>query len=214
MFIAPLARVVSVNSGSLQLLVCASSDDLTNRTGEVSWGNLQKRGRDPFDIPLRGRSTRSWLIGINSWITWAGRAPHRKRGAKWRCIEIVCPFRLGLPRAFSSLSCFGRGRNALEGRSGVALLLFGARYRKVFAFDTERYLRWIPGNLWRLCGDACLHSWPCRLWYKQDVIQHCAYSLAWYRVTSCSCPFSMTQGGRYLSQNGWRQQWKWKWRFQ
>lgn len=54
MFIAPLARVVSVNSGSLQLLVCASSDDLTNRAGEVSWGNLQERGRDPFDIPLRG----------------------------------------------------------------------------------------------------------------------------------------------------------------
>ena len=53
---------------------------------------------------------------------------------------------------------------------------------RCLAPDTERYLllipkdtlSWIPGNLRRLCGDDCLHSRPCRFWWKQDVIQYCA----------------------------------------
>eukprot|EP00435_Cladocopium_sp_Y103_P010447 s3233_g2.t1 len=73
MFSAPFATVVSVNSGSFQLLmVCAFSQDFTDRVRAVSSGEIFRR-EGTFDSPLRGRSARKlcWLMGINSWITWA-----------------------------------------------------------------------------------------------------------------------------------------------
>ena len=138
MFIAPLARVVSVNSGSLQLLVCASSDDLTNRTGEVSWGNLQKGGRDPFDIPLRGRSTRSWLIGINSWITWAGHLIVKEE----RNGDVSKSFaHLGLACPVQSHRCLALGEDATHWKADLGLLFC------CLAPDTERYLLLIPKDI-------------------------------------------------------------------
>ena len=66
----PFPQIFNVTCGSFQLLlVCAFSQDFTNRVRAVSSGEILRIvDEDPFESPLRGRSARRfcWLMGISS----------------------------------------------------------------------------------------------------------------------------------------------------
>ena len=70
----PFPQILNGTCGSFQLLlVCAFSQDFTNRVRAVSSGEIFSIvDEDPFESPLRGRSARRfcWLMGINSWVSW------------------------------------------------------------------------------------------------------------------------------------------------
>ena len=70
----PFPQIFNVMCGSFQLLlVCAFSQDFTNRVRAVSSGEIFRIvDEDPFESPLRGRSARRfcWLMGISSWFAW------------------------------------------------------------------------------------------------------------------------------------------------
>ena len=73
-FFEPFPQIFNVTCGSFQLfLVCAFSQDFTNRVRAVSSGEIFRiADEDLCETPLRGRSARRfcWLMGISSWVAW------------------------------------------------------------------------------------------------------------------------------------------------
>ena len=73
-FFKPFPQILNVTCGSFQFfLVCAFSQDFTNRVRAVSSGEIFRiADEDLCETPLRGRSARRfcWLMGISSWVAW------------------------------------------------------------------------------------------------------------------------------------------------